>query len=278
MAMLARLAKWYLNLAPVVPPDYYLQSRPLQRAQMEFDSEATSEGFHRIFDLNIIGKDVLDLGCGHGGRTVYYKQLGARSVACIEIAQPMVGEALAFARKMGVEIDARVGCGEQIPFLDSSFDAITSYDVFEHVESVERTLAECHRVLRGGGTLYAAFPPYYHPTGGSHLHGYLSSSPAPNLLFSTDVLQQAIEMILDERGTVDRPPRRVTDPLPSVNGTTVAGFLKTLGATAFSKQQVTLQPLKYSRLPMLEWIPKLGVKLPLVREVCTSRIMCVFTK
>jgi SAM-dependent methyltransferase len=85
--MLVPLAKWYLGLLPVQIPEYYENRRPLQRAQMEYDDECGSQGFHAFFGgrLRVEGKDVLDFGCGYGGRAIRYKELGGRSVIGIEV-------------------------------------------------------------------------------------------------------------------------------------------------------------------------------------------------
>ena len=277
--MIVALAKWYLNLRPVTPADYYMNRKPLGRSFMEYKSECDPvEGFHFAFDLKLTGKDVLDLGCGFGGRTAYFAEMGAKSVTGVEVGADMVAETIAFARQRGVSVRASVGCGERLPFPDNSFDVITSYDVFEHVASLPDTLAECYRVLRPGGTLYGVFPPFYHPTGGAHLHGYVSSSPIPHLLFSCAVLRRAIELIQEERDMAYRPARRPADPLPTVNGTTVAQFFAILKNVPFSKKDVQLKPLNVGRLSFLRIILRVSTLLPLAREVCTSRIMCVLTK
>ena len=52
---------------------------------------------------------------------------------------------------------------ENLPFPDERFDAILSFDVFEHVQDVAATLAECHRVLKQGGLLLVVFPGYWQP-------------------------------------------------------------------------------------------------------------------
>ena len=44
-----------------------------------------------------------------------------------------------------------VGVGEQLPFADSSFDAVFSAYVFRNLTSVQQTVAEINRVLRPGG-------------------------------------------------------------------------------------------------------------------------------
>jgi SAM-dependent methyltransferase len=49
-----------------------------------------------------------------------------------------------------------------LSFADASFDSIVSNDVFEHVPDIDRSLAECARVLRSGGRLYFSIP--FHET------------------------------------------------------------------------------------------------------------------
>jgi ubiquinone/menaquinone biosynthesis C-methylase UbiE len=50
--------------------------------------------------------------------------------------------------------------GESLPFEDSSFDLVTSYQTLEHVESVSECLKEMIRVLKPGGFLYIKCPDY----------------------------------------------------------------------------------------------------------------------
>jgi SAM-dependent methyltransferase len=273
----AALAKYYLSLLPV-SPDIYEGHEPLQRARMEYADERSSLGFHTMFGLNVEGKDVLDLGCGYGGRTVYYKEIGARSVTGLEIRDDMVRVANTFGQERGHPIRAIKGVAEDIPLPDNSVDIITSYDVFEHVESLPGALAECYRVLRPAGIVCAVFPPFYHPTGGSHLHGYVSLSPAPNLLFSCSALRRAIYAILEERKSSWRPHDRPTDALPSVNGTTVSKFMRMLEKVPFSRKKVHLDPLNSHRLSWLNGLVAFGTKISILREICTSRIVCELHK
>jgi ubiquinone/menaquinone biosynthesis C-methylase UbiE len=51
--------------------------------------------------------------------------------------------------------------GKTIPLPDASFDAIVSFQVLEHVGSLETTLAECIRLLKTGGIMYHVFPNYH---------------------------------------------------------------------------------------------------------------------
>jgi len=48
--------------------------------------------------------------------------------------------------------------GRLIPFRNNSFDAIVSFEVFEHIENVEGYLAEVFRALKKGGTFIVSTP------------------------------------------------------------------------------------------------------------------------
>lgn len=243
--MLTRLAKFYLSLAPVQLQPYQIQRQPLQRAEMEYKDECV-RGFLRWFpNLQLRGLKVLDLGSGYGGRTIRFAEMGAAQVTGLEIRNEMAEEGSQFAASRGVtSVEFVTGFGEELPFRDNCFDAITSVDVFEHVEDLEKVLRECWRVLKAGGTLYAVFPPFYQLLGGSHLHGYISKSPGPNLIFSNKVLLEAINAIVAERNDGYRPNAlRPKDKLPGMNGTTIKGFKKILRGIPFSHTRVRLDPL-----------------------------------
>lgn len=48
--------------------------------------------------------------------------------------------------------------GKKLPFDDASFDAIVSFEVFEHVFNIEEVLVEIHRVLKPNGQLLISIP------------------------------------------------------------------------------------------------------------------------
>jgi len=49
---------------------------------------------------------------------------------------------------------------QNLSFADCSFDLVTSNQVFEHVPDVVKSFAECHRVLKPGGSLLFTVPLY----------------------------------------------------------------------------------------------------------------------
>ena len=97
------------------------------------------------------GRDVLDLGCGWGGRSVYWLEVGANSVCGVD-TDTQVALARAFARGRR-RSRFEIGTGEAIPCEDGSFDLVVMNDVMEHVVDPEQVVAECHRVLRPGRRL-----------------------------------------------------------------------------------------------------------------------------
>jgi SAM-dependent methyltransferase len=50
--------------------------------------------------------------------------------------------------------------GERFPLPDASFDYVVSFQVLEHVGSVERVISESVRVLKPGATMYHVVPNY----------------------------------------------------------------------------------------------------------------------
>jgi SAM-dependent methyltransferase len=284
------LAAWYLGLLPANLPEWHKQKKPLQRARMEYEDEYGTNGFHAFFagDLNVANKDVLDFGCGYGGRTVRYKELGAKSVTGTEIVPEMVAEAQEFAKWKGVDIQILLTPeGQQLALPDNSFDMICSYDVFEHVASPEQVLQECWRLLRPGGVLHAVFPPFHHPLQGSHLDGYVSRSPFANLLFPCPTLAVAAEELMRKRGQKYRPPVfHPTHKLWGMNGLTLSRFHGIVRRIPFSKVRCEHEPLispfrkkwdpwkmKYYALPF-----KLAAKVPFVWEIFTDRVVAELTK
>jgi SAM-dependent methyltransferase len=100
---------------------------------------------------------ILDFGCGAGrlvaearaaglnmqGADVYYKGSTTRAEAA---AAGLLGTAVR---------EIRDG---SLPFPDAAFSLVVNNQVLEHVENLDRELAEIHRVLKPGGTLLSIFP------------------------------------------------------------------------------------------------------------------------
>jgi SAM-dependent methyltransferase len=111
---------------------------------------------------SLAGKDVLDVGCGWGGKAVSYaERSGLRSIAGFDLAEafnPKVAEQFAASRSVADRCRFATGLAEDIPFPADSFDVAILDDVLEHVADPARVIGECIRVLRPGGVLLVKFP------------------------------------------------------------------------------------------------------------------------
>ena len=112
--------------------------------------------------------DVLDLGCGTGANLPMLRDFAGEngSVVGVDFSPLALGFAAAQLEKNGSESReySRVamlrGDAVHLPLNDAGFDAVTMFDVLEHIEDESGVLHETHRVLRPGGALILSVPAY----------------------------------------------------------------------------------------------------------------------
>ena len=104
------------------------------------------------------GKDVLDVGCGPRG-SLEWAVRARRRVGLDPLADDY--------RELGIDEHAMeyvTAPAEAMPFADASFDVVTSLNSLDHVDDLERTVAEMKRVLREGGHLVLVVEVGHEPT------------------------------------------------------------------------------------------------------------------
>lgn len=183
-------------------------------------------------------KEALDLGCFTGGRSLaWLKRYGLKSIAGVDVKKVYIEAAELFAAMHNAKACFEFGFGESLPFNSEMFDAVLSFDVFEHVQNIQKTLDECHRVLKSGGRLFLVFPGYFHPV--EHHLSLVTKAPCIHWFFSGKTLIKAYHAILRERGDNTYWYRRQSPDLEhwerchSINGTTLFQFKKLLKKTSW---------------------------------------------
>jgi 2-polyprenyl-6-hydroxyphenyl methylase/3-demethylubiquinone-9 3-methyltransferase len=92
-------------------------------------------------------------GSGHRLRRGFLAEEFARlgcDVVGVDPSSVSIEAARRHAAANGLEIDYRVGSGEQLPAEDSSFDVVYCCDVLEHVSNLDRVVSETARVMKPG--------------------------------------------------------------------------------------------------------------------------------
>lgn len=99
------------------------------------------------------GKRALDIGCGGGYLAEEFARLGC-AVTGLDPSEPTLDEASRHARQSKLDIEYRHGAGEDLPFEAESFDIAYCCDVLEHVDDLDKVIAEIARVLEPGGVFF----------------------------------------------------------------------------------------------------------------------------
>jgi 2-polyprenyl-6-hydroxyphenyl methylase / 3-demethylubiquinone-9 3-methyltransferase len=96
------------------------------------------------------GLRALDVGCGGGFLAEEFARLGF-DVVGVDPSAVSIEAAREHAAASSLNIDYRVGAGEQLPVEDCAFDVAYCCDVLEHVSDLDRVVSETARALRPGG-------------------------------------------------------------------------------------------------------------------------------
>jgi tocopherol O-methyltransferase len=103
-------------------------------------------------------QDILDVGCGIGGSSLYLAEKFGARVTGITLSPVQAHRAQERAQAAGLaaKTDFQVANALSMPFADNSFDLVWSLESGEHMPDKEKFLQECYRVLKPGGQLILA--------------------------------------------------------------------------------------------------------------------------
>ena len=100
------------------------------------------------------GKTLLDVACGAGGPALRIAALTGCTITGVDVHEKAISTALSLASQRGLESRAEfrvVDADKQLPFPESSFDAITCIDAINHLTDRQRVVADWARLLKPGG-------------------------------------------------------------------------------------------------------------------------------
>lgn len=136
MALLARPERDFQDVTEV-------PGLPVSRVQLERTYHR-----YRVASSYAAGADVLEVACGAGlglrvlGRTARRLVAGDYTSSNLRLARAADG---------GVEL-VRLD-GQALPFASERFDLVVMLEAIYYLPDARRAVAECHRVLRGGGRM-----------------------------------------------------------------------------------------------------------------------------
>ena len=125
-----------------------------------FLSPGGSDEVRRVVaGIDFAGSQVLDIGCGSGGITLFLaREYQPASIIGYDVEQPVVDLATKRAAEQGLSDRASFlrGAPGPLPFADQSFDIVFSKDALIHVADKEALFEDIFRVLRPGGRFAAS--------------------------------------------------------------------------------------------------------------------------
>ena len=222
-------------------------------------------------------KTILDIGCGAGGKSLYYITLGAEHVFGVDVVASYKDESETLAATLGlsdkftfINADAK-----NLPYPDGSFDTIIMNDAMEHVGEPEEVLKEVLRVLKPGGKVYINFPPYNHPFG-AHLSDAINI-PWVHLFFSEKTLiKEYKELVKDLPDGKSRIDFRISK---NENGEEYFSYINKMTLKRFKKilKKLDITPVYYNEMPLRN-IVKFFARLPVFNEMFVKMAVCVIEK
>jgi 2-polyprenyl-3-methyl-5-hydroxy-6-metoxy-1,4-benzoquinol methylase len=232
--------------------------------------------------VSLLGRKVLDFGCGGGEGTVALSTMGVdiMGIDSDQAGYNTIPHAVKYASEKGQKIDFRLMDGEKMEFNDRSFDVVLMIDVLEHISDPYKVFDETGRILKSGGHAVVVWSPYYSPFGG-HLRFY-SKNPWRQLMpfFNRErFLKRACELNPENTYEQEMAVQR------SLNKLTLRKFKKMIARLPFDVEVLKKRPFKINSLVtgmgaeilMRRIFNKLPM-IPIIEEFTTQSVLIVLRK
>jgi 2-polyprenyl-3-methyl-5-hydroxy-6-metoxy-1,4-benzoquinol methylase len=126
---------------------------------------------------DLVGRSVLEIGCGRGSFARWLTGKGARTITLADFSSTAVGIARANVARSATEAAFLVADVQRLPFDDATFDLVCSFETLEHVPAPTVGLGELVRVIRPGGRLIVTTPNYLGLLGAYRLYRAVTGRP-----------------------------------------------------------------------------------------------------
>jgi len=114
----------------------------------EIYNRPSRAAFYAMFNFDMTGKRLLDVGCGDGYDLNEFQKRGAL-VEGVDSSK----ELIKIAKTRAPEAELTLGLMESLPYEDSTFDVVISKYALQTSPDVPRSIGEMCRVIRPGGLL-----------------------------------------------------------------------------------------------------------------------------
>ncbi|QMU61456.1 MAG: methyltransferase domain-containing protein [Gammaproteobacteria bacterium] len=255
-------------------------------AYWQWQKNSSDKLFKLYKGLDIKGKNVLDIGCGIGGRTCYLADQGPKKIVGIDINKDEIETAIELAKQNGygdkvefINVD-----GENSSFGMGSFDTIVLVDCMEHVESPLDLMSNSYEKLKAGGSFFFGTIGWYHHQA-THMRRIV---PVPflSVFFSDKTILNVARKILSSsyykpsHFDSDPPVKRwqgVMDlkdrPGEYLNKNTISSFRKLFQSSKFEKTTIIVHGFGASKKFLKPF--NILAKAPYLNEIWHSYIVGV---
>ena len=130
----------------------------INRRQAQIDLIEELLNWAEVNNLESSPQNIIDVGCGIGGSTLYLAQKFKATATGITLSPVQASRAKQRAETAGLgeTVQFQVADALSMPFEDNSFDLVWSLESGEHMPDKTKFLQECYRVLKPEGTLVMA--------------------------------------------------------------------------------------------------------------------------
>jgi ubiquinone/menaquinone biosynthesis C-methylase UbiE len=214
------------------------------------------------FSALVLGKRVVDFGCGAGYQSIALASRYGCSVVGVDSNQRTLRKAIDNAKNHNVS-------PQQLSFVESSsldmlnsFDVVVSQNSFEHFTDPEKVLHEMSSLLKNSGIILLTFGlPWLSPYG-SHMH-FFCKVPWINVLFPEETVMKSRSHFRSDGA------KRYEDVESGLNKMTIAKF-----ESIISSCDLKVVYKKYECVKGINWLSK----VPLLREFFINHVAAILSK